>query len=728
MKLKNLYITILFTLPLLFGQAANVDKILYLKKINSEIIIDGVIDSFWSFADSTSDFFQFEPYFNQKPSVNTTVKILTDESNLYCLFICYENDIKKLRINRGMHDGFTGDAVSIMLDTYNDKQSAYKFSVSASGVMSDSRILDDGRNRDYTWDGVWYSAAKIYSWGYVVEIKIPFKTLKFDKNVNEWGLDFDRWRSYNREDLYWCRYEQNEGQRVSKFGRLLFVYTKPTQSGLNLEFYPVGISKALFQNNIYKIEPTAGLDVTYNPSERLTLLFSANLDFAQIEADPFNFNISRYETYFRERRPFFTQGNEVFMPSGKESGSGFYSPLELFYSRRIGRILPNGKQVPLNFGAKIYGKIEDYDYGAFISMTGETHYDFNELNLKEPVAYFGTLRLKRKVLENSSIGVLFVTKKSDSGTNSVIDIDGAFRDSDWQLAYQIAGSLKDSKTDFAFSTGFRKFTKSWGTLYKMRGIGKNFDVSEIGFVPWRGTFSSSLITGPIFLFDEGHISNVFTYLGINVNYEDEDLYYDRALIFGLNTDMRGGWGFEFNILSGKSKDNSVIYNSLEINLSSRIYLSQNWSANFWSGYSKTYNFKRNYLAFYTWLGSQFSIRPYDFLNLGSSFEMFVEGNPYNKIEDITFTSRPFLSLTPINNLNLRLYVDNLYLKSSEKLERLILGFLFSWNFSPKSWIYLAINELKSRTNEFDNSGNFIPSKLTTLDRVGVFKIKYLYYF
>jgi hypothetical protein len=361
-------------------------------------------------------------------------------------------------------------------------------------------------------------------------------------------------------------------------------------------------------------------------------------------------------------------------------------------------------------------------------MTGETDYELDGQNLKEPNAYFGAFRIKRKIFENSSIGVLFVTKNSDTGTNSVFDIDGAFRDSDWQLAYQLAASLKNSKTDFAFSTGFRKFTKSWGTLYKMRGIGKNFDVSEIGFVPWRGTFSSSLVSGPLFIYDEGHISNIFIYTGANINYEDEDLHYDRAFILGLSTSMRNGWGFEINILSGKSKDNSIIYNSLDLSLSSWINVSQNWSANFWSGYSNTYNFRRGYLAFYSWFGSRFSIRPYDFLNFGSSFEMFVEGNPSNKIEDITFTSRPFISLTPINNFNLRLYVDNLYLKSSDKLERLIVGFLFSWNFSAKSWIYLAINELKSRTNELDEFNNIILSRLTTVDRVGVFKIKYLYYF
>lgn len=728
MKIKFIYVFLILFIQIISAQSINSDKILYSKKLNSEIIIDGKIDSSWSEADSTSDFFQFEPYFNQKPSVNTKVKVILDDFNLYCLFICYDDNPHLIMANNGMHDGFTGDIVSIMLDSYGDKQTAYKFAVNASGVMADSRILDDGRSRDYTWDGIWYAASKIYDWGFVVEIKIPFKSLKYNKDLTEWGLDFDRWRSYNREDLFWCKYEQNEGQRVSKFGKLIFTDIKPNQSGLNLEIYPVGISKVTSQNNKYKFEPDAGLDITYNPSEQLTVLFTANPDFAQIEADPFNFNISRYETYFRERRPFFTQGNEIFTPSGRENRSGFYSPLELFYPRRVGRILPNGKHVPLNFGTKIFGKIDDYDYGAFVSMTGKENYSFNNKDYEEPNAIFSAVRLKRKILENSSVGILFASKNYEYGHNSVFDVDGAFRETHWQLSYQFAAAVRNSKTDFAFSTGLKSFSKTWGTLFKLRGIGKNFDVSEIGFVPWKGTFSSALITGPNFIFDDGYISNIFTYIGTQVNYEDEDLFYDRGLIFGFDFEMRSGWDIEANINYGKNKDNLIKYDSFEINFDSGIRISQNWNGNIWLGYSRTFNFKRKYLANYSWIGSQVNIRPVNFFNIGSSLELFIETNPDNKIEDITFSARPFTSITPMNNLNIRVYVDNLYLRSSDKLERLLIGFLFSWNFSPKSWIYLAINELKNRINEFDNKNSIISSRLTTVDRVGVFKIKYLYYF
>jgi hypothetical protein len=167
---------------------------------------------------------------------------------------------------------------------------------------------------------------KIYDWGYVVEMKIPYKSIQYDEKLTDWGLDFDRWIPENSEDLYWCRYEQNEGMRVSKFGQLVFSDFRPNVQGLNLEFYPVGLSKATYlQNGKYKFDADAGIDIFYNPSQKLTYQLTANPDFAQIEADPYTFNISRYESYLSERRPFFTQGNEIFMPSGKEQNTGFYS-------------------------------------------------------------------------------------------------------------------------------------------------------------------------------------------------------------------------------------------------------------------------------------------------------------------------------------------------------------------------------------------------------------------
>ena len=108
--------------------------------------------------------------------------------------------------------------------------------------------------------------------------------------------------------------------------------------------------------------------------------------------------------------------------------------------------------------------------------------------------------------------------------------------------------------------------------------------------------------------------------------------------------------------------------------------------------------------------------------------MFVEGNPDNQIQDITYNARPYISLTPINDLNLHVYLDNVFVRSSDRLEHVILGALFSYSFLPKSWIYLAVNEMRDRSDQFSSNGVLMPNELHVTARESVFKIKYLYYF
>ena len=444
----------------------NSGRNLSLVKSDVSISVDGFIDDAWRLADSADGFVQFQPY-NGKESLRRTVaKIITTENSLYCLIVCFD-DRDNIEVNTGKLDDFTGDVVSLMLDTFNDKKTAYKFAVSSSGVRMDSRMLDDGRNRDYSWDGIWFAESQVYNWGYVVEMEIPYKSIQYDETLASWGLDFDRWIPALNEDSYWCAYELNEGQRISKFGSLKFNNFTPSIKGLNLEVYPVGISKATYlYDNKYKIEPNAGLDIFYNPSPKLTLTFTLNPDFAQIEADPFSFNISRYESYFNERRPFFTEGSEIFMPSGRERSSGFYRPLELFYSRRIGKKLIDGSEVPLISGTKVFGRFDDLEYGGFLALTGKKDYSYQGQNFTEPQAYFGSVSLKKTIFGNSTIGLLYVGKHTNNNYNGVLDIDGAFRESNWQLAYQLSRSFKNSEGDFASSLGFKHGTEDWLTAIR----------------------------------------------------------------------------------------------------------------------------------------------------------------------------------------------------------------------------------------------------------------------
>jgi len=710
---------------------------LKLKYINTEIEVDGIIDSEWMMADSITSMFQLAPFHGKEPTFPTTIKILTSTNAIYVLMICIQ-PADKLKAQAGKLDDYTGDIVSFMIDTFGDKRTAYKFGVSASGVMTDSRMLDDGRNRDPKWDGIWFGDAAIYDWGYVVEMKIPYRSIQYDESLREWGLDFDRWIAYKNEDLYWNKYEENEGQRISKFGRLVFEDYHPTIKGLNLEIYPVGIAKASYLNNgntisggsklFDKPAADAGLDVFYNPSTKLTYQLTVNPDFAQIEADPFDFNISRYESYFDERRPFFTEGNEIFMPSGRERNSGFYRPLELFYPRRIGKKLPDGNEVPLLFGTKAFGRINDWEYGGFLALTGEKEYELDDEKITEEKAYFGSARLKKQIFNNSSIGVLFAGKKTKDNIYGVIDIDGAFRGGDWQLAYQFARSFVNNDGDYAASAGFRSFKDTWANFVRLRIVGNDFDVDQIGYVPWKGTTEFVGLTGPRWYFDEGTISAILIYFGPAIYYEHSDLYTDHSGVLGLNMQFRDNWGYEINIDYGKTKDQDKLFNSYGITLSSWYNFSTKWSGNLYGGYQRTYNFSRDYLAFYSWMGIFFSWNTFKFLELGTSYDMFIEGNPEGNIEDITFNARPYFSLTPVNNLNIRFYIDNVFVRSSDQLESLIAGLLFSYNFSPKSWIYLAFNEVQQRYEKFNLSMNSIIREMRTSNRDAVVKVKYLYYF
>ncbi len=723
------YARIVFFLTLgpalaLAGQA----KTLAVHSTRQPIVVDGLIDPAWNSADSAGGFFQLQPFYGRPPLHQTVAKLLNDEENLYGLILC-QDDPTHIQHNTGKLDDFTGDVVSLMIDTFDDHRTAYKFAVSAGGSRSDCRLLDDARNRDYSWDGVWFAATRFYDWGWVVEMQIPYRSIQYDEKLQEWGLDFDRWSEVEKEDTYWNTYEQIEGQRISRFGRLHFSDYQPAVKGLNLEIYPVGLVKAEQEpGKNWSLSPNAGIDLFYNPSQQLTLQFTANPDFAQIEADPYEFNISRYESYYAERRPFFTQGNEVFMPSGKQRSTGFYEPMELFYSRRIGRRLPDGHEVPLLAGSKIFGRLNDWEYGGFFAATGDKSFHDGSAHLTEPSAVFSSLRLKKQILGNSSIGVLYVGKNAGEDKNGVIDIDGAFRASDWQLSYQAARSYRNDQGDYAGSFGLWVPKEHYLLGWRGRYVGENFDIQEVGFVPWRGTLSSTVLAGPIWLPKTGTLSQVLIYGGAIINHEKIDAFTDRMALLGYNMQFRKNWGFEINLSAGRSRDMGITYNSSEATLSSWLGLSPRWEAHLNGGYSHTYNFSRAWLAAYGWAGGEIDWKAARVLTLGTSADVYIEGNPAGDVEEVTFNTRPYCSWTPVNNLNLRLYVDNLYVRSTGHLEHVIGGFLFSYNFRPKSWIYFALNEVQDRSDEFDRENHLQPNRLHMVNRVNVVKLKYLFYF
>ena len=333
---------------------------------------------------------------------------------------------------------------------------------------------------------------------------------------------------------------------------------------------------------------------------------------------------------------------------------------------------------------------------------------------------FTSARFKRQLLGNSSLGLLYIGKHTLDNTYGVIDIDGAFRTSSWQLAYQFATSFDKFKTGFAGAAGFTMFGDNWLTLLRTKIIDSTFDYEDmISFVPWKGTQEFTGLTGPRWYFEEGYVKSILIYMGPNLFYERDDRYIDYGGVLGYNMQFRDNWGFEINTVIGKCKDEGIYYDFYDVSLSSWFNTSPKWNANLWGEYAWGYNFSREYLASYTRLGLNFEWQMLDECKVGTTMNIYIEGNPDNHIEDITYNARPFVSWTPINDLNIRLYVDNVYLNSTGKIEQIIGGFLVAYNYLPKSWIYLAVNEVRER-DDF--------SIMRIANRAGVLKASYLYYF
>ncbi len=306
--------------------------------------IDGYInEKAWNSVDWSADFTQREPHDGEAPTYQTAFKILYDENNLYIAIRAYDGEPEKIVRRMSRRDGFEGDWVEVNIDSYFDKRTAFSFTASVSGVKGDEAISDNGDNWDATWDPIWYLETSVDEKGWVAEMQIPFTQLRFSSNPEQvWGLQFTRRFFRKEERSNWQYIPQEEAGWVHHFGELRGI--KSIQPQRQIEISPYFVSKL----NNYKAESgnpfsdgrdfgyDVGVDGKIGLTNDLTLDFTVNPDFGQVEADPSEVNLTAFETYFQEKRLFFIEGKNI-TDYQLSSGGNPFSSDNLFYSRRIGR-------------------------------------------------------------------------------------------------------------------------------------------------------------------------------------------------------------------------------------------------------------------------------------------------------------------------------------------------------------------------------------------------------
>ncbi|MBN1224103.1 MAG: carbohydrate binding family 9 domain-containing protein [Candidatus Aminicenantes bacterium] len=445
-----------------------------LPKLSEAPKIDGVLDNpVWEQeALKIEDFFQMTPKEMGQPTERTAAYIGYDEKNLYIAFRCYDSDPSKIRASVTSRDNsLEDDWILLMLDTFNEKQRAFGFMINPLGVQTDFLRIESGGNdnMDLSWDMVFESAGRIDGEGYVVEIALPFKGLRFpDRQEKIWGLVIGRNIPRIGEIIIWPGVTREIPGLLAQAAEISF--SGKVEKGGNFEIMPVFTS---LKTKNTEVNPEAGLNFKWGVSSDLTLDATVNPDFSHIEADAPQIEANqRFALYYPEKRPFFLEGMEIF---------GF-PEMQLIYTRRI---------IDPAAGAKLTGKVGRFTYGlitAYDENPTESLWDVSEGGgMRDDNALFNIFRMKVDVFNESYLGFCLTDKKIDGSFNRVAGVDGRFKfKKNFFFSFQAVASKtkyseKETRAVPAVYSELNYIDKYWGGGLYWESRHPDFEASA-GFV------------------------------------------------------------------------------------------------------------------------------------------------------------------------------------------------------------------------------------------------------
>jgi hypothetical protein len=480
--LSGMIIILLF--PGLSGQTP--DKRQYkATRVASEPVINGILDEdIWKTGDWVGDFIQNEPYNGKEASQRTEFKILFDDDNLYVAIKAFDTSPDSIVNRLTRRDNVDGDLAGIIIDSFHDLRTGFLFGVSSSGVKYDHMFTNDGENEDSSWDPNWWVKTSINSEGWVAEMKIPFSQVRFEKNSGDvWGVEVARIIYRKNETSFWQQIPKDAPGLVHLFGELKGLeQIKPRKI---FDFTPYGVGKA----ETFKAEPqnpfrakgklfglNGGIDAKIGVTNNMTMDLTINPDYGQVEADPSEVNLSAYETFFNEKRPFFVEGNNI-TNFALGVGDGGVGNDNLFYSRRIGRQphdnpdLKDGwnSDVPINTtilgAAKLTGKTKNgLSVGFVEAVTAEEKAEIDTLGGRiyetvEPPTNYLVGRIQKDINDGKTIiGGIFTStnRKLDGNLSDImhksaytggVDFTHYFKDKNWMFNLNSAFSLVEGSKE-----------------------------------------------------------------------------------------------------------------------------------------------------------------------------------------------------------------------------------------------------------------------------------------
>jgi len=418
--------------------------------------IDGIMNEpAWSIVPWSGDFLQNSPDEGASPSQLTRFKIIYDSRNLYVGIQAFDSEPGKISERMSRRDGFDGDWVEINIDSLFDHRTAFSFTASVSGVKGDELISEDGENWDVSWDPIWFFSTNINEQGWICEMVIPFTQLRYNSAPDQtWGIQLTR-RIYREEERsIWQFVSRDDPGWVSQFGQLRGL--KDLKRQRQIELLPYLVAQTERYEHVegnpfgsgHNDEFDFGLDGKVGITSNMTLNFTINPDFGQVEADPSEVNLTAFETFFGEKRPFFIEGRNIFnYPVTSAMWGGSYGNDQLFYSRRIGRppqlyidddpdadyYADNPANTTILGAFKLTGKTKSgLSIGIMESVTGEenaeiSHNGSHSDEIVEPLSNYFAARIQQDLSDgNTMIGAMFTATDRDIADDSISLADSAY--------------------------------------------------------------------------------------------------------------------------------------------------------------------------------------------------------------------------------------------------------------------------------------------------------------
>lgn len=692
----------------------NQDYKIHIKKATGTIKLDGIIDEAdWVKAEVAKDFYMVLPYDTGHSAARSEVRMVYDDKAFY-LAVLFHDTLPGRRPVESLRKDFVfvnNDNFLVFIDTFNDQTTGYSFGVNAAGAIWDG-TMSNGSAVSTIWDSKWESKVKNYPDKWISELRIPFKSIRYKKDVDHWNIQFSRQDLKLNEKSAWAPIPRQFPTSSLAYAGQVSWETPPPKTGLKLALIPYlyGSGSRNFEKgegNHYRKD--FGFDAKLGLSSSLNLDLTYNPDFSQAEVDDQVTNLERFELYFPEKRQFFLENSDLFGNYGNTN-------INPFFSRRI------GLDAPVNGGARLSGKLgKDWRLGVMDMQTGQEG-DYLSRN-------FFVTSLQKKVFSRSTIGAIFVNKEQlnipagwhGNGYNRVAGLE-------YNLAARnnfLTGKLFTHKSFSPGAAPSQEYTQGLNVAYSRKNylldflqlyVGKDFN-AETGYVPRRNflevaprvTLKFYPQKGPLEYY--GMMTEMINfYRPDNKTLTDRSLTLDYFFIF-KNRARFEVKGYHHYVLlqqnfnpTNKGSNYLLPGTHYDWNELLALFNSDNRKTlkyDLQAGYGGYFNGNRWYVK-----GSlNYKFQPYGYLSLLYSYNKLLLPAPWQHTGfwlvgpklDVTFTDKLFFTT---------------YVQYNEQSDNLNINARFQWRYKPVSDLFLVYTD------------NYFPESMNVKNRAMVLKLTY----